>query len=53
MNKIIARFVFIVLAWCLSASGSAFAAGTILTEKKVRRRYKIIFWTGPGTAAWK
>jgi flagella basal body P-ring formation protein FlgA len=40
MNKIIARFVFVVLAWCLGSSGSAFAAGTTLTEKKLQAAVK-------------
>jgi flagella basal body P-ring formation protein FlgA len=40
MNKIIARLVFVVLAGCLAASGSAYAGGTVLTQKKIRAAVK-------------
>jgi flagellar basal body P-ring formation protein FlgA len=36
MKKIIVRLVFIALAWCITASGIAFAGGTVLSEKKIR-----------------
>jgi flagella basal body P-ring formation protein FlgA len=36
MKKHIVRYVFIVLAWCITFSGSAFAGNTVLTEKKLR-----------------
>jgi flagellar basal body P-ring formation protein FlgA len=40
MKKIIVRLVFIALAWCITASGSAFAGGTVLSGKKIRAAVK-------------
>jgi flagellar basal body P-ring formation protein FlgA len=40
MKKFTIRFVFIALVWCLTASGSAFAGGPVLSEKKVRAAVK-------------